>query len=110
MIHETTKRVIYTDGDCGNDKEKFIIKKEYKEFGIYQNMCPSGIYVNNFWLITDGDVYLEIFSYSNYCMEEILDLIDNYTETGEFGVKGFVHYDDILNRNIYYIHDSGVEI
>lgn len=109
MIHATTKRVIYLDDDFGG-KEKYLIKKEYEGFGLYQEMCPSGLYVHGQYLITDGDIYLKVESYNNYIFDELLDLIDYYNETGEFGVKGFIHYDLVLNRNIYLMHPSGNKI
>lgn len=101
------KRVIYIDNDY-NGKDKFVLKREYEGFGIYQKMCPTGFYEHNTWLITDCDVYLEVESYNNYCYEEILDLIDCYNDMGDFGgIKAFIHEDKTLNRNIYYMHPSG---
>lgn len=103
------KRVIYTEHLYGG-KDKFILKKEYENFGIYQEMTPSGFFTHQFWLITNGEIYLEIYSFNHYCMEEVFDLIDNYNETKEFGVKAITKYDEVLGSNIKIMHNSGVEI
>lgn len=93
------KRVVYIDGSL--QKEKYVLKKEYDGFGIYERMTPNGWLVHQDWLITNGYVTLEIGSYNSLCYEELLDMIDSYKETGKFGVKAF-------NRGNYYcVHNSG---
>ncbi len=91
-------RVVYVDTQL--QREKFILKKEYNGFGLYEEKCPTGYFVHQSWLITNGDVTLKCDSYMNYCYEEMLDLIDNYIEQGSFGVKGF-------KRNPWLVHNGG---
>ena len=67
---------------------KYILKEEYEGFGIYQEMCPSGFYHHQSWLVANDKVNLICESYNNYCKEELLDMIDNYNKNTRFGVKG----------------------
>ena len=92
------KRIIYIDGKL--DKEKYVLKEEYNNFGLYQGITPTGWKVHQEWAVTDGNVTLVVYSFNNICYEEMLDMIDNYVETGKFGIKGF-------KRNVLVAHPSG---
>ena len=102
------KRIIYLEGDYDNE-DKFQFKKEYEGFDIYQEICPSGLPVHNSWFINGGSTETKIrfYSFSNICFEELLDLIDNYNETGHYGLKAYLHDDSVLGKVIYYVHNSG---
>lgn len=76
--------------------DKYVLKDEYKGFGIYQEKTPNGFCVHQSWLISDNDrVELVINSFNNICKEEILDMIDNYKETSKFNVKAVEFYGSI---------------
>ena len=92
------KKVLYIDTE--SQKNKYVLKKEYGGFGIYQNMTPSGYLVHKSWAIANGDKILVINSFNNRCLYEILSLIDNYNESGLFGIKGF-------DRNVLVAHPNG---
>lgn len=100
------KRVVYLKNDISG-KDKFVFKKEYEGFDIYNEMCPTGYFVHNSWFITDGDICLRIESYNNYCFDEVLDLIDCYNEYEEFGIRAFSYFDKEYNHKVYYMHPSG---
>ena len=71
-------------------------------FGIYQEKCPTGFFVSQSWLISDNEnAQLVIESYNNVCKEELLDMIDNYKESGQFGVKA------VINCGSLHMHNSG---
>lgn len=101
------KRVIMiTDVDRDNrDKTKFVLKKNYRGMGIYQQMSASGYYISQNWLISDNHgAELVIYSHNNVCLEELYDIIDTYVGTGKFGVKA-VKLHDVLH-----MHPSGTYI
>ena len=81
------KRIIRWD-DGLNDR-KYILQKEYKEFGIYNRMAPNGFYVHQDWMISDGKITVVCESYNQLCEEELMDMIDLYDADGTFGVKAF---------------------
>jgi len=88
-------RVIYFNGVL--NREKFVLQKEYKGFGIYEEMTPTGWYIHQSWALSNGEVRLIIESYNNICEAELLDLVDHYTESGRFGVKAMSRgYKDYL--------------
>lgn len=92
-------RVIYYDDGLNNNK--YIKRDEYKGWGIYEMKCPSGYYVHQEWLISDGKIKVVIQSYNNYCKEELLNIIDWYIEDGKMGIKAFCKGD------FYIVHQSG---
>ena len=94
------KRVIYIQDQLNN--RKYILKDEYKGFGIYEHMTPSGFYVHQEYAITNENITVQIQSYNNQCKEELLDMIDNYNENGKFGIKAMEH-----DNNLYVMHPSG---
>lgn len=95
------KRIIKIGNVYGTDN-KYVLVSEYKKFGIYQRKTPNGFLVHQDWLISDNEnVELIIESYNNICKEELLDIIDNYNETGKFGVKVVEHC------NSLHMHPSG---
>ena len=106
------KRVIKIEkkyNDNLNDL-KYIFQQEYEGFGIYQEMCPSGYYKHQSYMITNGEVALLSFPFTNLCKEELLDIIDTYIEDkrcpSKFGIKGF-HKGTQENLDIYVIHQNG---
>lgn len=108
------KRVIFKEDGYGG-KLKYVLKKEYDTFGIYQHMTPTGFYVSQDYLVVEDrfdDDYLIVLSqsYNGICMEELLDMIDIYNETGNLGQKVLNKYDTVLCRYIKVIHPSGEEM
>lgn len=81
---------------------KYELKKEYGNFGIYQERSPKGFFVSQSYLVVSNDsISIQIDSYNNICMAEILDAIDNYNDCGKFGFKALI-------RNFgYCVHPSG---
>ena len=96
------KRVIYIQDTLNNNK--YILQKEYGGFGVYQRMTPSGYYVHQDWLISNGDIIIICASYNNLCEEELYDAIDSYNESKQFNLK--------VLRQAYgcYVHPSGTMI
>ena len=80
------QRVIKLSNHYGTE-DKFIFIKEYEGLGIYQHKTPSGYFTHQHYLISDGNFTVEFPSYSNICMEEIYDFIDEYNETGTISTK-----------------------
>lgn len=91
------KRVI-TIPDTLQDN-KYYFKEEYAGFGIYQRRCPSGYYVSQDYLITNGNITIVSQSYNNLNIEDLMDAIDEYNETGKFNLKA-------INRGSHYILHS----
>lgn len=95
------KRVITIQNVYGTG-DKFVLRDEYKGFGIYQEKVPTGYFVNQSWLISNNEgVELVIESFNSLCKEEVLDIIDNYNETHRFGVKAVMHCGSL------HMHDCG---
>ena len=95
------KRVIKIKNIYGTEN-KYVLIEEYEGFGIYQEKCPNGLFINQSWLISNNTgVELVIQSYNNLCKEELLDIIDNYNETTKFGVKA------VMNCGSLYMHPNG---
>ena len=85
------KRVIKINNVYGTE-EKYIFKEEYNGFGIYQHKTPSGFFTHQHWLISNNEkAELVVESYNDICKEELLDMIDNYNNTGKFGIKALMH-------------------
>ncbi len=82
------KRLVYVPDSLNN--KKYILKEEYEGFGIYKEMAPAGCYVHQSWLVYNGKIGYISQSYNNRCKEELMDAIDNYNETGKFGLHGFM--------------------
>ena len=97
------RRVILVNNAYGS-QDKYILHNEYEGFGVYMEKTPSGYFVNQSWLITDGKVTLIVPSYANVCNEELLDYIDTYRGTGKFGIKAINH-----GCGNYIAHNCGVE-
>lgn len=81
------KRVVYIKNTyCVNNK--YVLISKYNGFGIYKEKAPDGCFISQSWLVAnDENIRLIIQSYNNYCIEEVLDIIDNYEETGKFGIR-----------------------
>lgn len=93
------KRVIYIEGVLNT--EKYVLKKEYANVGIYERMTPTGYRVHQDWLLATSTLKIQIPSYNCMCYEEILDSIDNFNDSGKFGFK-------VIDYNDYYcVHNSG---
>lgn len=95
------KRVIKIIG-AYDEEVKYALREEYKNFGIYQHLTPTGYLVHQDWLITNGKLNVFIKSFNNYCKEEVLDAIDNYDEIKKFGLRVIVKDSDT-----YVVHPSG---
>ena len=98
------KRVIYVPDDLNNNK--YVLRKVYEGFGIYQRMCPTGWFVHQDWLVYNGEIGFICEPYNDYCEEELLDLIDFYNENGKFGKTGFV----TSVKGIYGIHPNNKSV
>lgn len=94
------KRVVYILDDIENNR-KYVLKEEYRGVGIYQEMCPTGYYVHQSWLLVDGANKIQIRSFMNICLAEIMDAIDVSEEEGEYGWKAF------LKHGVYIVHGNG---
>lgn len=102
------KRLIKFDlGTLDNlNAKKYILQKEYDGFGIYQEMCPSGFYHHQSWLIANEKVALVCYSFNNFCKEELMDMIDTYNQTNKFNTKGF--FKGWFNElSVYMAHPNG---
>ena len=93
------KRVIYVPDSLNN--KKYVLRDEYEGFGIYEEVCPSGYYVHQSWLIYNGKIGYISQSYNNKCKEELMDTIANYNETGQFGLHGFMAKADEERKRVY---------
>ena len=84
-------------------EKKYVFDEEYEGFGIYEHMTPNGYRVNQDWLVTNDDITIICQSFNNYCKDELKDAIDDYRNSGSFGLK-------VMNNNgIYIVHPSGKE-
>ena len=93
------KRIIKVQ-DSLNER-KYILKKEHKSFGIYEEKCPSGYFVHQSWLISNGNKIIVCQSFNDLCEEELLDMIDQHETSGHFGVRAF------YRGNVYFVHPNG---
>ena len=96
------KRVIYIKDVLGNNC-KYIFRREYRGWGIYQEKCPSGLFVSQSWATEkeSNGILVEIQSFNRLCMDELLDSIDNYEDGGKMKLRAF-------NRGTYYcVHNNG---
>lgn len=102
------KRVIKIEKKYNDDLNdlKYVLQQEYEGFGIYQEMCPSGYYKHQSYMITNGKIALLCFPFTNLCKEELLDMIDSYNDSKKFRIKGFEKgkQEDL---NIYVVHQNG---
>lgn len=95
------KRVVYIPDDIGNNR-KYVIKEEYKQCGVYEEMSPSGYRVHQSWLIHTIEGYnIQIRSFMNLCYEEVLDYIDLNESTGKFELRAF------LRNGVFVVHENG---
>ena len=62
---------------------KYMLKQEYRNFGVYQEVSPSGLLISQSFLITNGDMAKVYHSYENKIIEEMLDIIDDYLDKGK---------------------------
>ena len=63
--------------------KKYVLKEEYRNFGVYQEVSPNGIQISQNFLITNGDITKAYKSYENKIVEEMLDIIDDYLDKGK---------------------------
>lgn len=107
------KRVIYINNTLGN-KNKFILKNEYENFGIYNEMTPSGYFVHQSYLITDDKITVVVYSFNNMCYDEILVMIDSIIESRKqhtkANYKAVWKYDKEIGKYIYILHPNGDDI
>lgn len=107
------KRVIYINNALGN-KDKFIFKNEYENFGIYKEMTPSGYFVRQSYLITDEKITVVVYSFNDMCYEEILVMIDSIIESRKqhtrANYKAIWKYDKEIGKHIYILHPNGDDI
>lgn len=94
-------RIIKIPNAYGTE-DKYVLRDEYNGFGFYQEKCPTGYFVNQSYLIANEKIKIICESYNNMCKEELLDAIDNYTNTGKFELKVFSY-----GVGFYRIHPSG---
>ena len=97
------KRIIKIQGNL--QEEKFELQEEYDGFGIYERRTPNGYLVHQEWLITNDDVTVVFYSFTNYCREEVKDAIDNYNAIRKFGLKVMPR-----GNNTYVVHQNGTQI
>lgn len=94
------KRIVKIPNAYGRE-DKYILQKEYEGFGIYQEKTPSGFFKHQSYLITNEKIIVVCQSYNDMCVEELMDVIDNYNKNGKFGIK-------VMNVNgIYFMHPNG---
>ena len=67
--------------------KKYVLKEEYRNFGVYQEVSPNGILISQSFLITNGDITKAYQSYENKIVEEMLDIIDDYLDKGKESEK-----------------------
>ena len=103
------KRTIRVNGSFGNI-DKFVFKKEYEGFGIYQEITPSGYPVSQEYLFTNGKITVISHSYTYNSISDIYDMIDSYNETGKIGQNAIVKYDDTYGGTVMIIHNSGTPV
>ena len=93
------KRVIYYDDGLNNNK--YVLIKEYKGHGIYQHKTPTGYFVSQEYAIASENIMIVCDSFNHYCKDALLDSIDEFIETGKYGLK-------VFKRSIVYmVHPSG---
>ena len=63
--------------------KKYVLKEEYRNFGVYQEVSPNGILISQSFLITNGYITKAYQSYENKIVEEMLDIIDDYLDKGK---------------------------
>jgi hypothetical protein len=98
---EHMRRVVYIPDDIGNNR-KYVIKEEYKKYGVYEEISPSGYRVHQSWLIlTTEEHKIQIRSFMNLCYEEVLDYIDLNERTGKFELRAF------LRNGVFVVHKNG---
>ena len=95
------KRIEKIPNHFGSE-DKYLLQEEYDGFGIYQEKCPSGFLVHQSYLLTDGKLKVVCESYNRVCIEELLDAIDEFNETGKLGLKTIQK-----DENMYIVHPSG---
>lgn len=102
------KRVVKIEKKYNDDLNdlKYVLQQEYEGFGIYQEMCPSGYYHHQSYLLINEDIAIICHSFMNMCKEELLDMVDSYKKTNNFGVKGFFKGED-NGLKIYVAHNNG---
>lgn len=99
------KRLIKLTNDAFGNEVRYVLKKEYENFGLYQRKCNTGFFVHQDYLITNGEIIIQCEPYNEMIKEELLDAIDNYNETKKFGFKTFYR-----GNNVYTIHPNGKTI
>jgi len=96
------KRVIYMKDRCGNEV-KYILRKEYRDFGIYAHMCPNGLFVNQDYLVANDNIKIVSQSYNHKCMDELYDMIDGIIDANTIIYKSLCK-----DYNLYVLHSAGI--
>lgn len=104
------KRVIYIESVQGRE-EKFVLRKEFEGFGIYEEMCPNGYFVHQSYLVADEKTIIVSYSFNSMCYAEMLDLIESIIESRKnhekMGYKAIKKYDKRNQKFIYILHSQG---
>ena len=91
------------------DNKKYVVDRFYRGHSIYQERTPNGYKVSQSWaVINDDGLIIQIPSYNDVCLEEVLDAIDLAEEEGEYDFKAnkvFYSYTD----PVYVVHPNGKE-
>ena len=85
---------------------KYILDREYRGFGIYNEVCPSGLLRHQSYLIANDKVAVVCKSYNSLCVYELMDFINNYNDKKKFGLTGF-YKGEIDGRKVYIVHQNG---
>ena len=86
--------------------KKYVLVKEYEGFGLYEEVCPAGWHVHQSWAIANDKNVVICESYNNCCKDEMLDMIDNYNQSGKFNIKAFTRR-NLENRKVFVVHPRG---
>ena len=99
-------RTIKIDGSFDNI-DKYIFKKVYDGFGVYEQIAPSGFFIHQEYLFTNGDITVVSPSYTNNSIYDVYDMIDSYNETGKLGQKAIKSFNKTYGKYVLILHPSG---
>lgn len=85
---------------------KYVLDREYRGFGIYDEMCPNGLLRHQSYLIANDKIAVVCESYNSLCVEELMDCIDSYNDIKKFELRGF-YKGEIDGRKVYIVHQNG---
>ena len=107
-MEKNFKRTLLVTKETLNDLNNFKgrLKESYDGFGVYQEVCPSGCFVHQSYAICNDNVVIISECYNNNDFEDMLDIIDNYNESGKFGIKVF-RRGTSNGKSVYIIHNGG---